>query len=78
MVVLLRDGWEVRLLRTSVPNSPAPRTRIEEGAIVVAGECFGTKACNVLSIVFCRAEGRNSRQCPHMQLTWKLDYCNSA
>lgn len=42
MVVLLRDGWVVRLLRTWVPSSPAPRTRIEEeGDIVVAGACLG-------------------------------------
>lgn len=31
VLVVARDGWVVRLLRTAVPSSPAPRTRINEG-----------------------------------------------
>jgi hypothetical protein len=32
-----REGWEVRLWRTWVPSSPAPRTRIEDGGGGVGG-----------------------------------------
>ena len=31
LVLEEREGWVVRLWRTWVPSSPAPRTRIEDG-----------------------------------------------
>lgn len=32
-----REGWVVKLWRTWVPNSPAPRTRIEVGGGAIFG-----------------------------------------
>lgn len=32
-----REGWVVRLWRTWVPSSPAPRTRIEDGGCILGG-----------------------------------------
>jgi hypothetical protein len=41
ILVVLREGWVVRLWRTWVPSSPAPRTRIEVGAGILVGLVAG-------------------------------------
>ena len=43
ILVVPREGWDIRLVRTWVPSSPAPRTRIEvggDGIFAVGGFFF--------------------------------------